>query len=75
MHQLFMVTSNKQLQQQLRMDEEVRGKVAETLTRQGYFEKELIQAIGNIIEEEDKLEDRLRGVKEKHNLDRREVLG
>jgi hypothetical protein len=37
MHQLFMVTSNEQLQQQLRMDEEVRGKVAETLTRQWYF--------------------------------------
>jgi hypothetical protein len=68
-HQLFGVATDKQLQQQLRGDEEMRGKVADTLTRQLYFEKELTIAIGNITEEE-KLEGKLRGPEEKHNLDR-----
>jgi hypothetical protein len=47
----------------------MRGKVADTLTRQLYFEKELTLAIGNITEEE-KIEGKLRGLEEKHNLDR-----
>ncbi len=52
----------------------MRSKVADTVTRQVYFEKELTQAIGNIIEEEDKLEERLRGVEEKLNLNRERNL-
>jgi hypothetical protein len=48
MHQLFGVATDEQLQQQLRVDEEMRNKVADTLTRQVYYEKELTMAIGNI---------------------------
>jgi hypothetical protein len=69
MHQLFGVATYEQLQQQLRVDEEMRSKVADTLTRQVYFEKELTLAIGNITEKEDRLE-RVRSLEEKHNLDR-----
>ncbi len=38
MHQLFGVATDEQLQQQLRVDEEMRSKVADTLTRQVYYE-------------------------------------
>jgi hypothetical protein len=48
MHQLFGVATDEQLQQQLKVDEELRDKVADTLTRQVYYEKELTMAIGNI---------------------------
>jgi hypothetical protein len=70
MHQLFGVATDEQMQQQLRVDEEVRSKVADTLTRQVYFEKELTMAIGNITEEEEKMEGKLRALEEKHDLDR-----
>jgi hypothetical protein len=70
LHQLFGVATDEQLQQQLRVDEEMRGKVADTLTRQVYFEKELTMAIGNITEEEDRIEGRMRTIEENHNLDR-----
>jgi hypothetical protein len=70
LHQLFGVATDEQLQQQLRVDEEMRGKVADTLTRQVYFEKELTMAIGNITEEEDRIESRMRTIEENHNLDR-----
>jgi hypothetical protein len=70
----FPLLPKEQLQQQLIMDKEMRSKVADTVTRQVYFEKELTQAIGNIIEEEDKLEERLRGVEEKLNLNRERNL-
>ncbi len=52
MHQLFGVATDEQLQQQLRVDEEMRSKVADTLTRQVYYEKELTMAIGNITVED-----------------------
>jgi hypothetical protein len=70
LHQLFGVATDEQLQQQLRVDEEMRGKVADTLSRQVYFEKELTMAIGNITEEEDRMEGKLRAIEEKHDLDR-----
>jgi hypothetical protein len=42
LHQLFGVATDEELQQQLRVDEELRDKVASTLTRQVYFEKEIV---------------------------------
>jgi hypothetical protein len=48
LHQLFGVATDEELQQQLRVDEELRDKVASTLTRQVYFEKEIVSAIGNL---------------------------
>jgi hypothetical protein len=48
MHQLFGVATDEQMQQQLRADEEMRDKVADTLTRQVYYEKELTMAISNL---------------------------
>ena len=74
MHQLFGVATDKQLQQQLRVDEELRGKVTDTLTRQVMYEKELTQAIGNITAEEDKMEGRLQVVIEQQNRDRERNL-
>jgi hypothetical protein len=70
MHQLFGVATDEQMQQQLRVDEEMRSKVADTLTRQVYYEKELTQAIVNITDEEEKIEGKLRSLEEKHTLDR-----
>jgi hypothetical protein len=52
------------------VDEEMRSKVADTLSRQVYFEKELTMAVGNITEEEEKMEGKLRALEEKHDLDR-----
>jgi hypothetical protein len=74
MHQLFGVATDEQMQQQLRVDEEMRSKVADTLSRQVYFEKELTMAVGNITEEEERMEGRLRGLEEKHDLDRERAV-
>ena len=74
MHQLFGVATDEQLQQQLRVDEELRGKVTDTLTRQVMYEKELTQAIGNITAEEDKMEGRLQVVIEQQSRDRERSL-
>ena len=74
MHQLFGVATDEQLQQQLRVDEELRGKVTDTLTRQVMYEKELTQAIGNITAEEDRMEGRLQGVIEQQGRDRERSL-
>jgi hypothetical protein len=70
MHQLFGVATDEQLQQQLRVDEEMRAKVADTLTRQVYYEKELTMAIGNITMEEDRMESRVSELEKRHNTDR-----
>jgi hypothetical protein len=70
MHQLFGVATDEQLQQQLRVDEEMRSKVADTLTRQVYYEKELTMAIGNITMEEDRMESRVSELERKHNADK-----
>jgi hypothetical protein len=70
MHQLFGVATDEQLQQQLRVDEEMRSKVADTLTRQVYYEKELTMAIGNITVEEDRMESRVSELEKKHNSDK-----
>jgi hypothetical protein len=69
MHQLFGVATDEQMQQQLRVDEEMRNKVADTLTRQVYYEKELTMAIGNITMEEDKMESRMIELERKHSSD------
>jgi hypothetical protein len=68
MHQLFGVATDEQLQQQLRVDEEMRTKVADTLTRQVYYEKELTMAISNITMEEDRMESRVSELEKKHKL-------
>jgi hypothetical protein len=70
MHQLFGVATDEQLQQQLRVDEELRDKVADTLTRQVYYEKELTMAVGNITMEEDRLESRVSELEQKHKSDK-----
>jgi hypothetical protein len=70
MHQLFGVATDEQMQQQLRVDEEMRNKVADTITRQVYYEKELTMAIGNITMEEDKMESRMSKLERKHNSDK-----
>jgi hypothetical protein len=70
MHQLFGVATDEQLQQQLRVDEELRDKVADTLTRQVYYEKELTMAIGNITMEEDRMESRVSELEQKHKSDK-----
>jgi hypothetical protein len=69
MHQLFGVATDEQMQQQLRADEEMRDKVADTLTRQVYYEKELTMAISNLTMEEDKMESRLSEIEQKHKSD------
>jgi hypothetical protein len=56
------------------VDEEMRNKVADTLSRQVYFEKELTMAVGNITEEEEKMEGKLRALEEKHDLDRERAV-
>jgi hypothetical protein len=43
--------------------------VADTLSKQVYYERELTMAIGNITDEEEKIEERLRGLEESHNID------
>jgi hypothetical protein len=70
MHQLFGVATDEQLQQQLRVDEEMRNKVADTLTRQVYYEKELTMAIGNITMEEDRMESRVSELERRHSSDK-----
>jgi hypothetical protein len=70
MHLLFGVATNEQLQQQLRVDEELRDKVADTLTRQVYYEKELTMAIGNITMEEDRMESRVSELEQRHKSDK-----
>jgi hypothetical protein len=52
------------------VDEEMRNKVADTLTRQVYYEKELTMAIGNITMEEDRMESRVSELEKKHNADK-----
>jgi hypothetical protein len=69
MHQLFGVATDEQMQQQLRADEEMRDKVADTLTRQVYYEKELTMAISNLTMEEDKMESRMSEIERKHSSD------
>jgi hypothetical protein len=70
MHQLFGVATDEQLQQQLRVDGEMRSKVADTLSRQVYYEKELTQAIGNLTDDEERMEGKLRALEETHSLDK-----
>jgi hypothetical protein len=70
MHQLFGVATDEQLQQQLRVDEEMRSKVADTLSKQVYYEKEITQAIGNLTDDEERLEGKLRTLEETHSLDK-----
>jgi hypothetical protein len=70
MHQLFGVATDEQMQQQLQVDEEMRNKVADTLSRQVYYEKELTMAIGNITMEDDRMEGRVSELEERHNSDR-----
>jgi hypothetical protein len=52
------------------VDEEMRNKVADTLTRQVYYEKELTMAISNITMEEDRMESRVSELERKHNADK-----
>jgi hypothetical protein len=70
MHQLFGVATDEQLQQQLRVDEELRDKVADTLTRQVYYEKELTMAVENITKEEDRMESRVSELERRHKADK-----
>jgi hypothetical protein len=70
MHQLFGVATDEQLQQQLKVDEELRDRVADTLTRQVYYEKELTMAIGNITAEEDRMESRVSELEKRHKADK-----
>jgi hypothetical protein len=70
LHQLFRVATDEELQQQLRVDEELRDKVASTLTRQVYFEKEIVSAIGNLSAEEDRDVERIDVLEEKYWLDK-----
>jgi hypothetical protein len=74
LHQLFGVATDEELQQQLRVDEELRDKVASTLTRQVYSEKEIVSAIGNLSAEEDKVMERIDVLEEKYRLDREREL-
>jgi hypothetical protein len=74
LHQLFGVATDEELQQQLRVDEELRDKVASTLTRQVYFEREIVSAIGNLSAEEDKAVERIDVLEEKYRLDRERDL-
>ena len=74
LHQLFGVATDEELQQQLRVDEELRDKVASTLTRQVYFEKEIVSAIGNLTAEEDRAMDRIDVLEEKYRLDKEREL-
>jgi hypothetical protein len=74
LHQLFGVATDEELQQQLRVDEELRDKVASTLTRQVYFEREIVSAIGNLTAEEDKIVDRVDMLEEKYRLDKEREL-
>jgi hypothetical protein len=52
------------------VDEELRDKVADTLTRQVYYERELTMAVGNITMEEDRLESRVSELEQKHKSDK-----
>jgi hypothetical protein len=74
LHQLFGVATDEELQQQLRVDEELRDKVASTLTRQVYFEKEIVSAIGNLSAEEDRVVERVDVLEEKYWLDKEREL-
>jgi hypothetical protein len=74
LHQLFGVATDEELQQQLRVDEELRDKVASTLTRQVYFEREIVSAIGNLSAEEDKVVERVDVLEEKYRLDKEREL-
>jgi hypothetical protein len=68
-HQLFGLATDEELQQQLRVDEDLRDKVASTLTRQVYFEKELVAAIGNLSVGEDKALERIDVLEEKMGVE------
>jgi uncharacterized NAD(P)/FAD-binding protein YdhS len=52
------------------VDEELRDKVASTLTRQVYFEKEIVAAIGNLSADGDKALERIDVLEEKYRLDK-----
>jgi hypothetical protein len=73
-HQLFGVATDEELQQQLRVDEELRDKVASTLTRQVYFEKELVAAIGNLSADGGKVMERIDVLEERHKMDQEREL-
>jgi hypothetical protein len=74
LHQLFGVATGEELQQQLQVDEELRDKVASTLTRQVYFEKEIVAAIGNLSAEGDKALERIDVLEERYRLDKEREL-
>jgi hypothetical protein len=74
LHQLFGVATDEELPQQLRMDEELRDKVASTFTRQVYFEREIVSAIGNLSAEEDKAVESIDVLEEKYRLDKERDL-
>ena len=56
------------------MDEELREKVASTLARRVYFEREIVSAIGNLSAEEDKVVERVDVLEEKYRLDKEREL-
>jgi hypothetical protein len=56
------------------VDEELRDKVASTLTRQVYFEKEIVAAIGNLSADGDKALERIDVLEEKYRLDKERDL-
>jgi hypothetical protein len=56
------------------VNEELRNMVANTLTQQVYHEKEIIDAIGNLTAEENKLSERMSPFEEKHGLNRERSL-
>ncbi len=68
------MATDEELQQQLRVDEELRDKVASTLTRQVYFEREIVSAIGNLSTEEDRVVEQVDVLEEKYRLDKEREL-
>jgi hypothetical protein len=74
LHQLFGVATDEELQQQLRVDEELRDKVASTLTRQVYFEKEIVSAIGNLSADGERALERIDVLEEKYRVDQEREL-
>jgi hypothetical protein len=69
LHQLTGVATDAELQQQLKVDEEIRDQLAVTLTRQVAYERDLTNAIGNMTVEEDKLAARVSEMADKHEFD------
>ena len=69
LHQLTGVATDAELQQQLRIDEELRDKMTAAMTRQVAYEQEITGVIGNLTQEEEKVMAMLKDIAEKHEFD------